>query len=105
MRDNSIANDQYEPFEYATDTMRHQHNNSDPLMVKQELTTDTDDDNISIATYGTIKDCLDDDLESELNMLSQNDLINDISVSPNKSNRSSHSWNENEYNSTDNDNY
>merc|ERR1711933_66972 len=52
--------------------------NSDPLCVRQEQLTESEDDNISIATFGTINDCLDDEFESELNALSQNP-----SVSPN----------------------
>ena len=85
MRENSETSNNrltYEPFEYCTDTMIiHQRNNSDPLAVRAELTTDTEDDNISIATYGTTKDCLDDDLESELNALNAANVIDTSFIS------------------------
>ena len=87
----------YEPFEYSTDTMIiHKSNNSDPLAVnvKTELmTTDTDDDNISIATYGTTKDCLDDDLESELNALNASSIMDTSFISDAHTNMSNNNDN------------
>ena len=83
----------YEPFEYNTDTMIiHNHSNSNPINSNPDnqlivnlcghTTDDTtqtdDDDNISIATYGTTKDCLDDDLQSELNMMSPTQILDSM---------------------------
>lgn len=51
---------------------------------RHDLGTSTDaltDDDASIATYGTAKDCLDDDLESELNAMAAKEMMNNLDSS------------------------